>query len=62
MALLKLEAASFSGCEPNPLEAVADPVAGSDKIPRTVSAPFTSSVVAGVAVLIPTFAVAPDPD
>ena len=51
--LLKAEAARFSGWELAPLVAVAVPVAGKLSMPRIVPAPFTSSVVAGVIVLMP---------
>jgi hypothetical protein len=41
---------------------VAVPVAGKARLPRIVPAPFTSSVVEGVVVLMPTFADVPLPD
>jgi eukaryotic-like serine/threonine-protein kinase len=46
---LNTDATSTSGCEFLPAVAVAAPVAGWVRAPRTVSAPFTSSVTAGVA-------------
>jgi hypothetical protein len=60
-ALLYTEAVNVSGCEFFPAVAVAAPVAGKLKFPRTVPPPFTSSVLAGFVVLIPTFAVEPLP-
>ncbi len=59
---MNAEAMNVVGCEFFPEVAVAVPVAGKLKLPRTVSAPFTSSVVDGVIVLMPTFAVALLPD
>ena len=44
------------------LVAVAVPVAGRLSVPRIVPEPLTSSVVAGVVVLMPIFAVVPVPD
>jgi hypothetical protein len=57
--LLNADAVRFSGSESLPAVAVAAPVAGSasvpriESVPRIVPAPFTSSVVAGVAVPMP---------
>jgi hypothetical protein len=59
--LLNDDAVKLNGCEFLPAVAVAVPVAGSVSVPRTVSAPFTSSVTAGVVVLMPIFAVDPLP-
>ena len=59
--LLKADAVSVVGCELVPAVLVAVPVAGKLKLPRTVAAPLTSNVVAGVAVLSPTFALEPLP-
>src|SRR5579864_1878745 len=59
--LLNDEATKFSSCEFLPVTAVAAPDAGSVKGPRTAAEPCTSSVTPGVAVLIPIFAVAPEP-
>ena len=61
MLLLKAEAARFSGCEFLPAVAVAVPFDGRLNVPRIVPPPFTSSVEAGVIVLIPIFAVFPVP-
>jgi hypothetical protein len=60
--LLNAEADKSSGWESKPLLAVAVPVAGKLRVPRKVEAPLTSSVVAGVVVLIPILAVFPLPD
>jgi hypothetical protein len=62
VVLLKADAVSVLGCEFFPPLAVAVPVAGKLRLPRTVALPFTSSVLAGVLVLMPIFAVLPDPD
>jgi hypothetical protein len=60
--LLKAEAARSMGSEFAPLVAVATPALGRLSKPRIVLPPLTSSVAAGFVVLIPTFAVLPDPD
>ncbi len=60
--LLNAEAVSCSACELKPLAAVAVPPAGKLNRPRIVAAPFTFSVLAGVVVLTPSFAVFPVPD
>lgn len=62
MLLLYADAVRFSGCEFLPAVAVAVPVAGKVRMPRTVLPPFMSSVVVGVAVLMPILAVLPVPD
>lgn len=59
--LLKAEAVKVTGSEVLPAVAVAVPVEGSASVPLTVLPPFTSRVVAGVVVPMPTFAVAPVP-
>src|SRR6516164_6046613 len=59
--LLNEEARRLAGCEFFPVEDVADPVAGRVKVPRTVPAPLTSSVEAGVVVFKPTLAELPVP-
>src|SRR5579864_9488532 len=67
MVLLNEDAAKFSGCELVPFVAVAGPVDGrvsvpvTEVAPRIVAPPFTSSVVAGVVVPMPIFAVVPAP-
>ena len=60
--LLKAEAARFSGCELLPAVAVAVPVVGRENVPRTVALPFTSRLVVGALVLMPTLAVGDVPD
>jgi hypothetical protein len=60
--LLKEEAVRVVGCDALPEVAVAVPVDGKLTLPRKVEAPCTSNVDEGALVLIPTFAVAPDPD
>src|SRR5260370_30682542 len=59
--LLNDEATNPSACEFLPPVAAAAPVAGRVSRPSTFSEPFTSSVAAGVVVLIPTLAVLPEP-
>src|SRR5215471_15250481 len=61
MLLLKAEACKLAGCEFLPADDVAVPVAGRLRVPRTVPAPLTSSVEAGVVVFKPTLAVLPVP-
>ena len=58
--LLNAEAAKLNGCEFLP--AVAVPVAGRFKMPRTVLPPLISSVAAGVVVPMPILVVVPDTD
>ncbi len=53
MPLLNDEPCNENGCELNPLPAVAVPVLGNCSAPRAITPPFTSSVAAGVVVLIP---------
>jgi len=53
---------AIAGCEVFPAAAVAVPVAGSFNVPRTVAAPFTSSVMSGVVIFTPILAVLPVPD
>jgi hypothetical protein len=60
--LLKTDALKFNGWEFLPAVTVAVPVVGRVNAPRTVPAPLTSSVVAGLVVLIPILAVEPVPD
>src|SRR6202034_3353314 len=61
VVLLNDDATKFSGCEFLPAVAVAAAIAGSVTAPRIVAAPATSSVGAGVAVPMPSLAVAPVP-
>ena len=59
--LLNTDAPTFNGWEFEPLAAVATAMPGRLSAPRMVPAPFTSSVVVGVVVLMPILAVAPVP-
>src|SRR5271168_3204142 len=60
--LLNDDPCSKNGCELNPAPAVAVPVLGNCNGPREITLPFTSSVAAGVIVLMPTATVLPEPD
>jgi hypothetical protein len=60
--LLKAEANCAKGWEFLPAAAVAVPALGSSRVPRTMLLPATSSVVAGVGLLMPIFAVVPVSD
>ena len=62
VALLKTDADKISGSEFSPAVAVALPIDGKVSAPRMVPPPATSSVLAGVVVLIPILAVLPEPD
>src|SRR5260221_6840719 len=62
VVLLNDEASIMKGSELNPALAVAAPWLGNSKAPRTRALPPTSSVVAGVVLLIPILAPVPDPD
>ena len=59
--LLKADASMLSGCEFRPPAAVAKPFHGKFKSPRTVAAPLTSMVEAGVVVPKPILPVEPEP-
>src|SRR5690242_14301500 len=60
--LLNDDASRLKGPELDPALAVAVPRLGNCTWPRTTALPFTSSVAAGVVLLIPILAVAPEPD
>ena len=60
--LLNTDEVKVTVCEFFPAVAVAVPVVGRLKFPRTVAPPFTSSGVTGVVVFTPIFAVAPVPN
>jgi hypothetical protein len=61
LLLLNEEACRLAGCEFLPPVEAAVPVAGNCSVPRTVPAPLTSSVEAGVVVFKPTLAELPVP-